>query len=318
MLIRRSRRFAFTLQELLILVGIFVVVVLLAIPALAKAREASGRARCANNLRRIGEACYGFENTYGFFPSSIKELGPQRSWAMQILPWVEQEELARQYDYEKPWYDTANAEAVRHQVPLFYCPSTPYGPRTASGTASIKTTDANGDPVRTKVHFSDAACTDYAAIHQVRKEAFVRGFVEKAGPGMLAEDLFPRRSDVPDGLSNTLMIVEAAGQPDEWMGRRLTRNNIKPEDAVLASRDNDFSLRGFSWDAATQTYSNVHSGPCAINCSNIEGVYSFHQGGAQAILGDGSVRFLRQDVSTRHLARLVTRAGGETVDWNDY
>jgi hypothetical protein len=318
MLIRHRRRPGFTFWELLVLLGIGLVLVSLAIPAVVKAREASGRVRCANNLRRIGEACNGFENTYGFFPSSIKELGPQRSWAMQILPWIEQEELAHQYDYEKPWYDPANAEAVRHQVPLFYCPSSPYGMRTASGTAKIKTTSPEGDPVRTRASFTDAACTDYAVIHQVRKEAFVRGLVEKAGPGMLAEDLFPRRGDVPDGLGNTLMVVEAAGRPDEWMAGRLTRNDVKPEDAVLASRDNDFSLRGFTWDEATQRYSNVHSGPCAINCSNVEGVYSFHNGGAQAVLGDGSVRFLRQDLSTALLARLVTRAGGETVDWNDY
>jgi competence protein ComGC len=318
MLIRCPRQFGFVFRELLVVVGIFVVVVLLTVPALVKAREASGRARCANNLRRIGEVCNAFENTYGFFPSSIKELGPQRSWAMQILPWVGQEELARKYDYEKPWYDAANAEAIHQQVPLFYCPSTPYGPRTASGTAKIKTTSANGDRIRTRVQFEEAACTDYAVMHQVRSEAFVRGFVEKAGPGMLAEDLFPRRSDVPDGLGNTLMVVEAAGRPDEWMGRTLARNNVRPEDAVLASRDNDFSLRGFSWDAATQTYSNVYSGPCAINCSNNEGMYAFHQGGALAVFGDGSVHFLSQELSTRLLARLVTRAGGETVDWNDY
>jgi prepilin-type processing-associated H-X9-DG protein len=318
MLIRHPGRSGYTFLELVILLGIIFVLVSLSIPALAKAREASGRVRCANNLRRIGEACNGFENTYGFFPSSIKELGPQRSWAMQILPWIEQEELARQYDYEKPWYAPANAEAVRHQVPLFYCPSSLYGPRTASGTAHIITTNTNGDRVRTKVPFADAACTDYAVIHQVRKEAFARGFVEKAGPGMLAEDLFPRRVDVPDGLENTLMVVEAAGRPEEWMGRRRTRDNIMPEDAVLASRDNDFSLRGFSWDEAAQRYSNAHSGPCAINCSNVEGMYAFHDGGAQAVFGDGSVRFLHQDLSTLLVARLVTRAGGETVDWNDY
>lgn len=318
MVIRYRQRFGFVLRELLVLGGIFVVLILLTIPALVKAHEASGRARCANNLRRIGEACYGFEGTYGFFPSSIKELGPQRSWAMQILPWVGQEELARQYDYEKPWYDTANAEAVRQQVPLFYCPSSPYGLRTASGTASIITTTAEGDSQRKKVRFEEAACTDYAVMHQVRKEAFVCGFVDKAGPGMLAEDLFPRKGDVLDGLEYTLMVVEAAGRPDEWMARRLTRHDVLPEDAVLASRDNDFSLRGFTWDAVTRTYSNLHSGPCAINCSNVEGMYAFHHGGAQAVFGDGAVRFLSQELSTRLLARLVTRAGGEAVDWKDY
>ncbi|MGH7169200.1 MAG: DUF1559 domain-containing protein, partial [Gemmataceae bacterium] len=115
---------------------------------------------------------------------------------------------------------------------------------------------------------------------------------------MLAQDRFPRRVDATDGLGNTLMVSEAAGQPEEWMRGRRTGSSVLPENAVLAARDNDFSLRGFTWDAATQRYSNVHSGPCAINCSNIKGVYSFHHGGAQAVFGDGSVRFLRQDVST--------------------
>jgi competence protein ComGC len=313
----RPQPAGYTFLEVLILLAILLVLLGLALPAVVKVREASKRAHCANNLRRLGEACHGFEHTYGFFPSSIKELGPQRSWAMQILPWIGEEELARRYDYEKPWYDPANAEAVGQQVLLFSCPSSA-GPRTASGTAKIKTTSPAGDRVSTRVPFREAACTDYAVIHKVKTEAFARGFVDRAGPGLLAEDLFPRRSDVPDGLANTLMIVEAAGRPDEWMGRRRTRTDIKPADAVLASRDNDFSLRGFTWDAATQTYSNRHSGPCAINCSNVEGVYSFHPGGAQVVLGDGSVRFLSQTLSTRLLARLVTRAGGEEVSWDDY
>jgi prepilin-type processing-associated H-X9-DG protein len=307
-----------TALEVLLLLAILFVLIGLAVPAVVKVREASRRARCANNLRRIGEACNGFENTYGFFPSSIKELGPQRSWAMQILPWIGEEELARRYDYELPWYDPANAEAVGQQVPLFFCPATPAGPRWASGIAKIKTTDAQGKRRRVKVPFAEAACTDYVVIHKVKDEAFVRGFVDRAGPGMLAEDLFPRRSDVPDGLSQTLMVVEAAGRPDEWMGKRLTRSDVKPADAVLASRDSDFSLRGFTWDPAAQRYSNAQSGPCAINCSNVEGVYSFHAGGAQAVFGDGSVRFLRDTLSTRLLARLVTRAGGEEVSWSDY
>jgi prepilin-type processing-associated H-X9-DG protein len=314
----RRRPAGLTFLEFVVVLAILSVLAGLLVPGVVKLREASHRARCANNLRRIGEACNGFENAYGFYPSSIKELGPQRSWAMQVLPWIGQEELARLYDYKNPWYDPANAEAVKRQVLLFYCPSSPYDPRTASGTAKIKTTDPQGDRVVVRAAFEDAACTDYAVMHQVKRDAFARDFVDKAGPGLLAEDLFPRRTDVPDGLANTLMVVEAAGRPDEWMGGRLTRHDVKPADAVLASRDNDFSLRGFTLDPATQTYSNAHSGPCAVNCSNVEGVYGFHPGGAQAVFGDGSVRFLRQTLSTRLLARLVTRAGGEEVDWNQY
>jgi prepilin-type processing-associated H-X9-DG protein len=314
----RCHRGGFTVIEVLVLFGVFVLVFALSLPALMRVREKANRATCASQLRRLGEACNSFENTYGFFPSSIKEKGPQRSWVLQVLPWLGEGGLAQRYDYQKPWYDPANAEPVGHQILPFYCPSSPLGPRTASGTVIVKTTSPAGDRVADPFSFADAACTDYAVIHQVKSDAFSRGFVAKAGLGLLAEDRFPRRSDVKDGLAETLMIVESAARPDEWMAGRLTGHNVMPADAAWASRDNDFSLRGFTWRPDEQVYSNTVGGPCAINCSNVEGVYSFHPGGAQAVFGDGSVRFLSQTVTTWQLARLVTREGGEPVDWSEY
>jgi prepilin-type processing-associated H-X9-DG protein len=62
----------------------------------------------------------------------------------------------------------------------------------------------------------------------------------------------------------------------------------------------------------------VHPGPCGINCSNEREIYSFHPGGTNAVFADGSVHFLRADMSIRVLARLVTRAGGEVVSANDF
>jgi prepilin-type processing-associated H-X9-DG protein len=50
-----------------------------------------------------------------------------------------------------------------------------------------------------------------------------------------------------------------------------------------------------------------------MNCSNDNEVYSFHPGGANALVADGSVRFLRESINIRTLAALATRAGGETV-----
>jgi prepilin-type processing-associated H-X9-DG protein len=304
--------------ELLVVLAIGLVVLALVLPGVQKVREASSRARCANNLRQMAVACQNFEETYHFYPSSIKDIGPQRSWAVQLLPWVGQGDVARRYDYTKHWCDPANAEAVAVQVPLFYCPSSPSGPRTASGKAKIKVNDALGKREVTFYPFRDAACSDYAVIHQIKYEAFAGGFVDTVGVGLLAEDRFPRKSDVTDGLAYTLLINEDAGRPDRWVAGRFEKPDVKAGDAPLASRDNDFSLRGFTWDPDGQTYSNALGGPCAVNCSNIEGVYSFHPGGAQAAFGDGSVRFIRQDVSTRLFARLVTASGGEEVNLADY
>jgi type II secretory pathway pseudopilin PulG len=314
----RQSRAGFTLPELLLIVAIVAVVLALLVPALFKAHEAANRVHCANNLRQLGQACISFEKSYQYFPTSIKDTGPQRSWMVQILPWIGRSDLARQYDYHKNWCDPANAAVVSQQIPLLYCPASPGGPRAASGVVRLKTNDASGDRVIVKHSFAEAACSDYAVIHQVKDIAYSNGFANAYGPGMLAEDLFPRVSDIADGLSNTLMINESAGRPDEWMGRQMTRTDVKPGDAVWASRDNDFSFRGFTLDEDSQRYVNKASGPCAVNCSNIEGIYSFHRGGSQAVFGDGAVRFISQGVSTQLFARLVTRAGGEEVNLADY
>jgi prepilin-type processing-associated H-X9-DG protein len=263
-------------------------------------REAANRVRCQNNLKQLSLACHGFESAYGFFPSSVKKTGPERSWAVQMLPWIEQGTVARLYDYKKPWYDPANANAVSQQIPLLYCPSSPYGPRTATGTL-------NG------VAFAGAACTDYFVLWRVRPEA--AGQVDPGTAGLesiLCQDVFPRVVDVTDGTSNTLLINEDTGRPDIWINGQLVTAGLRETDAPYASRDNDTSFWGF--DLAT----NTAPGVCAINCTNNNGVYSFHPGGCNAAFGDGSVRFMRQTVTTRQYARLVTRSGGEVANWDDY
>jgi prepilin-type processing-associated H-X9-DG protein len=63
------------------------------------------------------------------------------------------------------------------------------------------------------------------------------------------------------------------------------------------------------------TADRLHSpGPCALNCSNDDEVYSFHAGGANVVFADGSIHFLKAGMDIRLLARLVTRAGGEVAD----
>jgi prepilin-type processing-associated H-X9-DG protein len=280
----------------------------LAAPGVARLRQASHRAGCADNLRVMAHACLQFEGSYGFFPSSIQRTGPQRSWAVQVLPWLGEEGLARRYDYARHWCDPANAAAAAAQLPRFYCPASPTGPRTMTGRVKLKFGERHE-----YYEVAGAAGTDYAAVDEVKEEAVLHGFAAARGPGVLKEDQFPRRADITDGLANTVLITECAGRPDEWVLGRPGRADGLASSAPWASRSNDFGLDGF--DPANP---DADAGPCAVNCTNANEVYAFHPGGANAALADGGVRFVADRVGTRLFARLVTRAGGEPVDWADY
>ena len=63
---------------------------------------------------------------------------------------------------------------------------------------------------------------------------------------------------------------------------------------------------------------SAQPGPCAVNCSNNQEIYGFHPGGVNVLFSDGSVRFVKQTIDIRIMARLMTRAGGEVVSTADY
>jgi len=306
---------AMTLFELMACVTVLSVMVGLLLPGLTKLRTLAARARCSDNLRVSSHAILQFESAYGFYPSSVQNSGPQRSWAVMVLPWLGTEAIARQYDYSQHWCEPANAAAIHEQIGVFYCPATPRRPRTATGKVKLKYLD--GHQVHYTIH--DAACTDYAAIDEVKQDPFIAGEADTRGYGVLKEDQFPRRDEITDGLSNTVMLVESAGRPELWvMGKLIAESGSDSEQkhvssAPWASRSNDFGLDGFS-----PANPRLDAGPCAINCTNSNEAYGFHPGGVNAACADGSVRFIRETVTTRLFARLVTRSGGEAIDWADY
>ena len=88
--------------------------------------------------------------------------------------------------------------------------------------------------------------------------------------------------------------------------------NKNTEGAGWADRENCFDLDGYSSDGGTRF------GPCAINCTNANEIYSFHSGGAHLLFADGSIRFASADMEIRVLAALITRAGGEIIRQADF
>jgi prepilin-type processing-associated H-X9-DG protein len=115
-----------------------------------------------------------------------------------------------------------------------------------------------------------------------------------------------RIGSIIDGTSNTLAWVEDAGRPFLFRGRSLIANS-RSSGAGWADPDSEFWVDGFTTDGVTSL------GPCAMNCVNNNELYSFHTGGSQAVMCDGSVRFLSQNISVPVLAAAISARQGEVA-----
>jgi prepilin-type N-terminal cleavage/methylation domain-containing protein/prepilin-type processing-associated H-X9-DG protein len=311
------KRSAFTLVELLVVIAIIGVLVALLLPAVQAAREAARRTQCGNNLKQLGLAAHNFHDTHLKLPSSIRPGGlttaPRIAGLTLLLPYIEQRNSYDKYDQTKNWFDPINLPVTSLTIPSYNCPSTAADKKRLDGVPE-------NNPFVGVV-----ATTDYSPTIGVDPRLLSSGLVDFADTGMLPKNGEPRFADVTDGLSNTLMFAESAGRPFIYR-KGLKKFGNYPTDHVNAggwSRPaSDFSLDGSSHDGAT------FPGPCAVNCTNGENVgstfphpyygsegtaeaYSFHPSGINVAMGDGSVRFILDQVTIREFARLVTRAGGE-------
>ena len=118
-----SRRLAFTLIELLVVIAIIAILIALLVPAVQKVREAAARAQCINNLKQIGICIHNYSDVYKQLPPARIDDGA--TWAVFILPFVEQDNLHKLFDYYKPWPDQSAAlfAAMGKGIPLYICPT---------------------------------------------------------------------------------------------------------------------------------------------------------------------------------------------------
>lgn len=120
---------------LLILVVVLVCLMLcgglfaaLLLPAVGSAREAARKAQCSNNLKQIALAFHNYHDTYGVFPAAYvadQDGTPMHSWRVAILPFMDQQALYDQYDFDEPWDGPNNRLLHQTSVPQYRCPSDP-------------------------------------------------------------------------------------------------------------------------------------------------------------------------------------------------
>jgi prepilin-type processing-associated H-X9-DG protein/prepilin-type N-terminal cleavage/methylation domain-containing protein len=303
-------RGAFTLVELLVVIAIIGLLIGLLLPAVQQAREAARRAQCIDNLKQIGLAYHNHETAHKAFPPfSIFESAKPVGWGIFLLPFIEQIALYERYDFDVPFFYSDPARGIDNQkvantpLPFCRCPSAP------ERGAYTYTFNYPGYPAITW----QAWPADYSPVAGVGlslNSYLGLGYTSEQLAGALDADRFTPISALRDGTSQTILIAEMAGKNDLWQNGKSTGQKLS----------GFFGGQG-GWADATSGASRLYGstqdgtispGPCGINASNDYGLYAFHSGGANVLFADGSARLLRENVSIRVLAGLVTRAGGET------
>lgn len=351
MLNRITVRRGFTLIELLVVIAIIALLMAMLLPAIQKVREAANKMLCQSNLRQFAIAMHNLAGDYsnklpssrGFAPSGPQVDDKHRCWTHLVLPYIEQDNIAKQYDPNKRWSDAtpnagglSNLEVAKNSFKLFICPSAP-SDRVAN---TAFTTAFSPGPGSASIPSAIFGPGDYAAIRQVRYRFYrangltvadaagspiivVPGITadnESALGGIMKQTVNTPITSVFDGLSNTILFIEDAGRPNNW--RRVGASARVDQSPALSDQLGWASPDGgvMSIDGCNSVTGNVNGGSAArsttnafINCNNDSEPYSFHPGGVCAVMGDGSVRFIHESISAQAFAALCTARGGEVT-----
>jgi prepilin-type N-terminal cleavage/methylation domain-containing protein len=328
----KTKSRGFTLIELLVVIAIIAILIALLLPAVQQAREAARRTQCKNNMKQLGLALHNYHDTFNVFPFAA--VGPgtcfaapytrimnQKGW-IQVLPFIEQANLFAQFNPNNPAGEflttgstgtlvgtataVGNDAIVSRKMEAFLCPSdsndTHYrgnDPNYRIGAASFA---AGLHPAYTNYDFNVwRNCTPFQTLATDTKRFFGLHTCTKI-------------SDVTDGTSNSVMISETVrrvhdGIAPAWGVYKHVGDGIDFGHATQYRKINEWGC--CAWSTPTWQQAGVTPTPGRLGEWGSPG--SMHTGGCQVVLGDGSVRFLSENIDTTTRIRLGLIADGQVV-----
>jgi prepilin-type N-terminal cleavage/methylation domain-containing protein len=303
-----TRRHAFTLVELLVVIAVIGILIALLLPAVQAAREAARRASCTNNMKQVGLGLHMYHDTFkrlpagwtGFSPGNGQPhwLGePGWGWAARILPYMEQTSVYESLvHFELPITHSANSQARVQPLEILRCPSdigedtftlqsgNPPAPYLGSGGGFSPVRLAKGN------YMGVFGTLDFHDVCDPGEPDF-NGCV---GDGTFFLNKGVRLADITDGLSQTFVVGERSSKwaPSTWVGM-VTGGEHAP------ARICGLALFPPNSELEPEHYTHNFS--------------SFHPAGTNILLGDGSVRLIAETIDQGTYWALSTRKRGDVV-----
>jgi len=337
----KSKLRAFTLIELLVVIAIIAVLIALLLPAVQQAREAARRTQCKNNLKQIGLAMHNYHDTNGRFPSGGGGIVQQGSWGhsqwVAILPYIDNAPMYNQWNFSfsgEGWICSSigtapnvignpNAALVAAQpMSWLQCPSSPlveFVPSCVQVAGSCYVGIAGGwNTVNPTWNGMSNSFSDDGGGTPTHQAYF-------SDEGLISGNAHKKMKQCTDGLSNTLLVGELSGYTLDAAGNKYDQRQSGGSACASWGWPMGNPWNGGGWMSDNTNvvayppnapvYGQIGVGTA---CTQGAAMYntpmaSAHTGGVQVLMGDGSSRFISNNINLNTLIFLAARSDGQAL-----